>query len=115
MALYKLNRFDLKLTDDDGWRIEIPGLPELTEVGGKRGYTKDENDRLIPMYGSGSGDKDSSGNGFLTGQDFVEIIQYAKERNIEVIPQISFPSHARAAIKAMNQANITSEQILTVR
>ena len=101
MALYKLNRFDLKLTDDDGWRIEIPGLPELTQIGGNRGYTQDENDRLIPMYGSGSGDQDSSGNGFLTGQDFVEIVQYAKERNIEVIPQISFPSHARAAIKAM--------------
>jgi len=101
MALYKLNRFDLKLTDDDGWRIEIPGLPELTEVGGKRGYTKDENDRLIPMYGSGSGDQKSTGNGFLSGQDFVEIIQYAKERHIEVIPQVSFPSHARAAIKAM--------------
>ncbi len=101
MALYKLNRFDLKLSDDDGWRIEIPGLPELTEVGGNRGYTQDENDRLIPMYGSGSGDQDSKGNGFLSGQDFVEIIQYAKQRNIEVIPQISFPSHARAAIKAM--------------
>ena len=101
MALYKLNRFDLKLSDDDGWRIEIPGLPKLTEVGGKRGYTQDENDRLIPMYGSGSGDQDSKGNGFLSGQDFVEIIQYAKQRNIEVIPQISFPSHARAAIKAM--------------
>ena len=101
MALYKLNRFDLKLSDDDGWRIEIPGLPELTEIGGNRGYTQDENDRLIPMYGSGSGDQDSKGNGFLSGQDFVEIIQYAKQRNIEVIPQISFPSHARAAIKAM--------------
>ncbi len=101
MALYKLNRFDLKLTDDDGWRIEIPGLPELTEIGAKRGYTLNEKDRLIPMYGSGSGNENSSGNGFLTGQDFIEIIQYAKQRNIEVIPQVSFPSHARAAIKAM--------------
>ena len=101
MALYKLNRFDLKLTDDDGWRIEIPGLPELTEVGSNRGYTTDENDRLIPMYGSGSGDQKSTGSGFLSGQDFVEILNYAKKRNIEVIPQISFPSHARAAIIAM--------------
>ena len=101
MAFYKLNRFDLKLSDDDGWRIEIPGIPELTEVGGNRGYTQDKNDRLIPMYGSGSGDQNSKGNGFLSGQDFVEIIKYAKQRNIEVIPQISFPSHARAAIIAM--------------
>lgn len=101
MALYKLNRFDLKLTDDDGWRIEIPGLPELTAVGSNRGYTLDENDRLIPMYGSGSGDSQSKGSGYLSGEDFVAILNYAKQRYIEVIPQISFPSHARAAIVAM--------------
>ena len=101
MALYKLNRFDLKLTDDDGWRIEIPDLPELTEVGSKRGYTVDESDRLIPMYGSGSGDQESKGSGYLSSQDFVDILKYAEQRYIEVIPQISFPSHARAAIMAM--------------
>ena len=101
MALYKLNRFDLKLTDDDGWRIEIPGLPELTEVGGHRGYTTDERDRLIPMYSSGSGDQKNQGSGFLSTQDFADILRYAKKRYIEVIPQISFPSHARAAIVAM--------------
>ena len=57
MAYYKLNVLDLRLTDDEGWRIEIPGLPELTQVGSKRGFTKNEKDRLIPMYGSGSGKK----------------------------------------------------------
>ena len=101
MALYKLNTFDIKLTDDDGWRIEIPGLPELTEIGSKRGYTKDESDRLIPMYGSGSGDQQSKGNGFLSRQDFIDVLKYAKKRHIKVIPQISFPSHARAAIVSM--------------
>ena len=54
MAMFKLNHFDIKLSDDEGWRLEIPGLPELTEIGSKRGYTKDESDRLIPMYGSGA-------------------------------------------------------------
>ncbi|MFQ3341273.1 MAG: hexosaminidase [Flavobacteriaceae bacterium] len=101
MAFYKLNTFDLKLTDDDGWRLEVRGLPELTEIGSKRGYTTDESERLIPMYGSGSGDQPSSGNGFLSVQDFVDVLKYAAQRHIKVIPQISFPSHARAAIVSM--------------
>ena len=101
MAYYKLNLFDLKLSDDEGWRIEIPGLEELTEIGSKRGFTRDEKDRLFPMYGSGSGEKKSQGNGYLTRADFVEILQAATQRNIRVVPQVSFPSHARAAVIAM--------------
>ena len=100
MSLYKLNHLNLKLTDDEGWRLEIPGLPELTEVGAKRGYTKDEQDRLIPMYGSGA-DGGETGNGFLSQQDFIDLLQYARVRNVIVIPQISFPSHARAAVVSM--------------
>ena len=101
MTHYKLNVLDLRLTDDEGWRIEIPGLEELTDIGGKRGFTIDEKDRLFPMYGSGSGENNSPGNGYLSRDDFIEIIKEANKRNIEVIPQISFPSHARAAIVAM--------------
>ena len=101
MTHYKLNVLDLRLTDDEGWRIEIPGLEELTDIGGKRGFTIDEKDRLFPMYGSGSGKNNSPGNGYLSRDDFIEIIKEANKRNIEVIPQISFPSHARAAIIAM--------------
>jgi len=104
MAYYKLNYLDLRLSDDEGWRIEIPGLPELTSVGGKRGYTPDESDQLIPFYGSGAlgGDR---GNGYLSTSDFMALLTYADEKNITVMPQISFPSHARAAIKAMNVRN----------
>ena len=101
MTHYKLNILDLRLSDDEGWRIEIPGLEELTDIGGKRGFTLNERDRLIPMYGSGSGENNSPGNGYLSRDDFIEIIKEAAKRNIEVIPQISFPSHARAAIIAM--------------
>ena len=101
MAFYKLNLLDIKLSDDEGWRIEIPGLEELTEVGGKRGYTKDESDRLFPMYGSGSGEVESRGSGYLSRKDFIEILEAAKQRNIRVVPQLSFPSHARAAVIAM--------------
>ena len=100
MAHFKLNKLDFRLTDDEGWRLEIPGLPELTEIGSKRGFTKDESDKLIPMYGSGAF-SDNSGSGYYTREEFVEILKYAKRRNIDVFPQISFPSHARAAIKSM--------------
>jgi hexosaminidase len=102
MAFYKLNRFHWHLTDDEGWRIEIKALPELTEVGGLRGHTRDEADRLLPSYGSGpKAVAPSAGSGFYTQDDFVEILRYAAERHIEVIPEIDLPGHARAAIEAM--------------
>ena len=101
MAMFKLNHFDIKLSDDEGWRLEIPGLPELTEIGSKRGYTKDESNRLIPMYGSGATGGEA-GNGFLSKTDFISLLQYAKSKNITIIPQLSFPSHARASIISMD-------------
>ena len=101
MAMFKLNHFDIKLSDDEGWRLEIPGLPELTEIGSKRGYTTDESDRLIPMYGSGATGGET-GNGFLSKNDFISLLQYGKSKNITIIPQLSFPSHARASIISMD-------------
>lgn len=102
MAFYKLNTFHFHLTDDEGWRLEIPGLPELTEVGGRRGHTKDELDMLMPALGSGPDPKgDSYGSGYYSVEDFIEILEYAKTRHIEIIPELDFPGHARAAIVAM--------------
>ncbi|MFT4568387.1 MAG: hexosaminidase [Saprospiraceae bacterium] len=101
MAFFKLNKFQFHITDDEGWRIEIPELPELTTIGAKRGYTLDEREHLFPSYGSGANPETSYGSGFYTQADYIEIIQYAHERNIEVIPEIDVPGHARAAIKAM--------------
>ena len=100
MATYKLNRFHFHLTDDEGWRLEIPGLPELTQVGGQRGHTLDEQEHLFPAYGSGH-DTVSHGSGFYSRRDFIEILRYAHDRHIEVIPELDFPGHARAAIKSM--------------
>lgn len=109
MSMFKLNHLDLKLSDDEGWRLQIPDLPELTEIGATRGYTTNEEDRLIPMYGSGATGKEN-GNGFLTSNEFIELIRYAHLRNITIIPQISFPSHARAAIKSMESRRIKFEK-----
>ena len=101
LSFFKINHLDFRLTDDEGWRLEIPGLEELTEVGSKRAYTKDEFESLIPMYGSGP-DINSTGSGYLSRVDFIEILQYADNRNIRIIPQISYPSHMRSAIISMD-------------
>ena len=101
LSFFKINHLDFRLTDDEGWRLEIPGLEELTEVGSKRAYTKDEFESLIPMYGSGP-DINSTGSGYLSRDDFIEILQYADHRNIKIIPQISYPSHMRSAIISMD-------------
>ncbi len=101
LSFFKINHMDFRLTDDEGWRLEIPGLEELTEVGSKRAYTKDEFESLIPMYGSGP-DINSTGSGYLSKIDFIDILQYADHRNIKIIPQISYPSHMRSAIISMD-------------
>lgn len=98
MSLYKLNKFHFHLTDDEGWRLAINDLPELTEIGAKRIHTRDEKDGLIHQYGSSNS---NAGSGFYTQADFVEILRFAKARHIEIIPEIDMPGHARAAIVAM--------------
>jgi hexosaminidase len=101
MALYKLNVFHFHFNDDEGWRIEIPGLPELTSVAAKRGHATDDRIHLHPSFGSGP-DTTTSGTGYYTRQDFIDILRYARQRHIRVIPEIETPGHARAAIAAMD-------------
>jgi hexosaminidase len=104
MATYKLNHFLLYTTEDEGWRLEIEGLPELTEVGAQRQHTSGPDaPALHPAYGSGpvAYQKGTHGSGYYTKADFVEILKYAAERHIKVIPELNFPAHALAAIKAM--------------
>ena len=103
MALYKLNTFHFHLTEDEGWRIEIDGLPELTNIGSKRGHTLDEQTNMPAAYGSGALTDSLYGSGFYTKKDFIEILRYATARHIKVIPEIETPGHARAAIKAMDE------------
>ncbi|WON76085.1 family 20 glycosylhydrolase [Serratia sp. UGAL515B_01] len=97
MAAYKLNKFHFHLTDDEGWRIEIPGISELTEVGGQRCHDLSETSCLLPQYGSGP----EPHGGFFSRQEYIDIIKYAQARQIEVIPEIDMPAHARAAIISM--------------
>lgn len=100
MAAYKLNKFHFHLSDDEGWRLEIPGLPELTDVGSQRCHDLSETQCLLPQLGSGP-DSNNQGSGFYSKQDYVDILKYAKARNIEVIPELDMPAHARAAVVSM--------------
>lgn len=105
MALYKFNTFHWHLTDDQGWRIEILKYPELTEIGGYRDST------MIGHYSDEPRifEKESYG-GFYTQNEIREVVQYAKERYITVVPEIELPGHARAALAAYPELSCTGEQ-----
>ena len=109
MAAYKANFLHLHFGDDEGWRIEIDALPELTSYGAFRCLpvlnadgSISEPDGLQPTYcvAAKPGD-DSPGNGYYSHADFVEILRYAWERRIRVIPEFDTPGHSRAAVKSM--------------
>ncbi|BDX07634.1 family 20 glycosylhydrolase [Planctobacterium marinum] len=100
MFYLKLNKLHLHLADDEGWRLQIPGLPELTEIGGFRCFDPQEDSCLLPQLGSGP-HKNSAVNGYLTVSEYQALLQYAHERHIEIIPSFDLPGHARAAVKAM--------------
>ncbi|MEW5288073.1 beta-N-acetylhexosaminidase [Erwinia papayae] len=100
LASWKINVFHFHLSDDEGWRIEIPGLPELTEVGSQRCHDLSEQRCLLPQLGSGP-ENNNHGSGYLSREDYIEIVKYAAARGIQVIPEIDMPAHARAAVISM--------------
>lgn len=103
MSMYKLNVLHFHLNDDEGWRLEIQDLPELTAVGSKRGHFTDTSlTHLPPSFGSGPFLNDHHGTGHYSKADFIEILKYANARHIRVIPEIEAPGHARAAIRSMH-------------
>ena len=101
MSLYKLNVFHFHFSDDEGWRVEIPSLPELTQIGSVRGHTNDQKNNIQPSFASGGLTGELPGSGHLSRMDFIEVLKYATARHIQVIPEIESPGHARAAIKSM--------------
>ncbi|MEH3121384.1 MAG: carbohydate-binding domain-containing protein [Sphingomonas phyllosphaerae] len=100
MAAVKLNTLHLHLGDDEGWRMDIPALPELTRVGAYRCLDLSDNTCLQPQLGANPA-RDSPTNGYLTTQDYLAILAAAKARQITVVPSFDMPGHSRAAIKAM--------------
>lgn len=96
LALHKINTFHWHLTDDQGWRIEIKKYPGLTAVGGCRNGT------IIGRY-PGTGNDGIKYCGYYTQEQIKEIVRYAADRFITVIPEIEMPGHASAAIAAYPQ------------
>ncbi len=102
LASYKINVLQFHFCDDEGWRLEIPGLPELTDFGSRRGYTLDEKKCLFPAYdGNYDMKANTPGNGYYTRAEFIQLLKYAQARHIQVIPEVECPGHCRAAIKSM--------------
>ncbi|ASW73589.1 beta-N-acetylhexosaminidase [Chryseobacterium piperi] len=93
IALHKMNTFHWHLTDDQGWRIEIKKYPKLTQVGGCR-------DATIIGHHPGKASDNQRNCGYYTQEQVKEIVQYAADRYITVIPEIEMPGHASAAIAA---------------
>jgi hexosaminidase len=105
LAKYKFNTFHWHLTDDNGWRIEIKSLPKLTEVGAWRVPRFGQfGDRAKPKTGEAA-----TAGGFYTQEDIKEIIQYAKERNVTIIPEVDVPGHSMAAIASYPELSCSKD------
>ncbi len=111
MALYKMNRLHWHLTDDQGWRIEIPEYPLLTEVGAIRSGSF-----TSPGDGSKFFDDTEYGRGLWFSQnDLREIVAYAAERNIDIMPEIDLPGHMVAAVTAYPEFSCDPTKEYSVR
>lgn len=100
LAQYKMNTFHWHLTDDQGWRIEIKKYPKLTEIGAWR------NGSMVGHYRNQTFDNKKYG-GFYTQEEIKEVVAYAKERHITVVPEIEMPGHALAALASYPEYSCT--------
>lgn len=111
MASYKLNRFHWHLTDDQGWRVQIPEYPKLTEVGAVRDYSLSNRGDGRYFY-----DEAEYGRGcWYSLDDLREVVAYAQKLNIEIIPEIDMPGHMVAAISAYPELSCHPDRQYSVR
>ncbi|EDM35655.1 Beta-N-acetylhexosaminidase [Pedobacter sp. BAL39] len=103
MVRYKYNILHLHLADDEGWRIEIKGLPKLTEVGAWSVKKVGEFGNFIPP----TADEPRTYGGFYTQEDIKELVQYAKDRFVNILPEIDVPGHSLAIIASYPELSCT--------
>jgi hexosaminidase len=108
LAAHKMNIFHWHLTDDNGWRVEIKSMPDLTTKGAWRG----PGEVLLPSYGSGN----KRYGGFYTQEDIKEVVAYASARGVAVMPEIEIPGHSRAVTAAYPEIGcVTTEETKSVQ
>lgn len=108
LAAHKINIFHWHLTDDNGWRLEIKSMPNLTTKGAWRG----PGEVLLPSYGSGN----KRYGGFYTQEDIKEVVKFAKERGVSILPEIEIPGHSRAVIGSYPEMGCkTTEQSKSIQ
>jgi hexosaminidase len=104
MVRYKFNLLHLHLTDDEGWRIEIKSLPRLTTVGAFNVKREGSFGDFVPP----TADEPRNYGGFYTQDDIRELVQYAKDRYVNIMPEIDVPGHSLAAVVAYPQLSATA-------
>ncbi len=104
MSYYKLNKFHLHLTDDQGWRMEIKRYPKLQSVASRRKET------LIGKLGKPERYDHSPHGGFYTQESLRQLVQYAADRQIEIIPEIEMPGHSRALLAAYPELSCSGKK-----
>lgn len=107
MVRYKYNVLHLHLTDDEGWRIEIKGYPKLTEVGAWNVKRTGTYGNFIPP----KPDEPRNYGGFYTQDDLKELVAYAKERFVNIMPEIDVPGHSLAAVASYPELSCTPEAV----
>lgn len=105
MAMHKQNIFHWHLTEDQGWRIEIKKYPRLTEVGAWRSCSEGYKGETVDPTPHG---------GFYSQDDVREIVEYARHRNVTVVPEIEIPGHSSAALAAYPELSCNSDSTYTV-
>jgi hexosaminidase len=106
MATYKMNTFHWHLTDDQGWRIEIKRYPKLTQVGAWR---VDQTDKVWGQRPQATEGETPTYGGYYTQEQIKEIVRYAAERNITIVPELDVPGHSAAAIAAYPYLSCTQQ------
>ena len=109
MALLKLNKMHLHLTDGAGWRIEIEGYPRLTDFAAWRPY-RDWSDWWVSDRHYCEKEAPGAYGGYYTAQDIKEILEYARKKHIDVIPEIEMPGHSEEVLAAYPEFSCTGEQ-----
>ena len=107
MVRYKYNLLHLHLTDDEGWRIEIKGLPKLTEIGAWNVKREGAFGTFIPP----TPEEPRNYGGFYTQEDIKELVAYAKDRFVDIMPEIDVPGHSLAVIASYPELSCTPEAV----